>query len=80
MEYQLESLKYNDQHRQDYGIEVMYRVIIQAWIILSLDMVLMKLSFDQAVKSQSLYGLISLQASTPLKGRLTLDGSLILDR
>ncbi|KAG2617363.1 hypothetical protein PVAP13_3NG180348 [Panicum virgatum] len=25
VEYQLESLKYNDQPRQDYGIEVMYR-------------------------------------------------------
>lgn len=30
VEYQLESLKYNDQPRQDYGIEVMYRVTIQA--------------------------------------------------
>jgi len=30
VEYQLESLKYNDQPRQDYGIEVMYRVITQA--------------------------------------------------
>jgi hypothetical protein len=26
VEYQLESLKYNDQPRHDYGIEVMYRV------------------------------------------------------
>lgn len=25
VEYQLEALKYNDQPRQDYGIEVMYR-------------------------------------------------------
>lgn len=25
MHYQLEALKYNDQPRQDYGIEVMYR-------------------------------------------------------
>nr|CAB3464390.1 unnamed protein product [Digitaria exilis] len=44
VEYQLESLKYNDQPRQDYGIEVMYRDL------------------------------------TPLKGRLTLDDNLILDR
>lgn len=31
VEYQLESLKYNDLPRPDYGIEVMYRVTIQAW-------------------------------------------------
>lgn len=34
----------------------------------------MKLNFDQA---DELCGLISLQALTPLKGRLTLDDSLI---
>jgi len=81
VEYQLESLKYNDQPRQDYGIEVMYRVITQAWkSFISLDIVLMKPSFDQADEPQSLYVLISLQASTPLKGRLTSDDSLIFDR
>jgi hypothetical protein len=57
------------------GIEVMYRVTIQARkFFISSVIVLMKLNFDQA---DELCGLISLQVLTPLKGRLTLDDSLI---
>jgi hypothetical protein len=65
VEYQLESLKYNDQPRQDYGIEVMYRVTIQAWkLFISLGMVLNELNFGQTDKS---CGPTSLQALNPFE-------------